>query len=67
MNEGRRRRPRPGGNVYGADTPGDLSAAVRGDPAFVYVPNSLSNTVDVISQRRLKVVEQFPVGGLPQH
>ncbi len=31
------------------------------------VPNSLSNTVDVISQRTLKIVAQFPVGALPQH
>ena len=53
--------------MYSADTPGDLSPAVRGDPALVYVPNSLSNTVDVISQRTLKIVEQFPVGALPQH
>ncbi len=58
---------RPIVNVYSADTPGDLSPAVRGDPALVYVPNSLSNTVDVISQRTLKIVEQFPVGALPQH
>ena len=48
-------------NVYSADAAGDLSPAVRGDPALVYVPNSLSNTVDVISQRTLKVVAQFPV------
>ena len=38
-----------------------------GDPALVYVPNSMSNTVDVISQRTLKVVGQFPTGALPQH
>ena len=54
-------------NVYGADAAGDLSPVVRGDPALVYVPNSLSNTVDVISQRTLKIVAQFPVGELPQH
>ena len=54
-------------NVYSADAAGDLSPVVRGDPALVYVPNSLSNTVDVISQRTLKVVAQFPVGALPQH
>jgi YVTN family beta-propeller protein len=54
-------------NVYAADAAGDLSPVVRGDPALVYVPNSLSNTVDVISQRTLKVVAQFPVGALPQH
>ena len=54
-------------NVYSADAAGDLSSVVRGDPALVYVPNSLSNTVDVISQRTLKIVAQFPVGALPQH
>ena len=40
---------------------------MQGDPALVYVPNSMSNTVDVISQRTMKVVEQFPTGALPQH
>jgi DNA-binding beta-propeller fold protein YncE len=40
---------------------------VRGDPALVYVPNSLSNTVDVISQKTFKVVEHFATGALPQH
>jgi DNA-binding beta-propeller fold protein YncE len=54
-------------NVYSADTPADLSPAVRGDPALVYVPNSMSNTVDVINQRTFKIVEHFPVGALPQH
>ena len=54
-------------NVYSADAAGDLSPVVRGDPALVYVPNSLSNTVDVISQRTLKIVAEFPVGALPQH
>ena len=33
----------------------------------MYVPNSLSNTVDVISQRTFKIVAQFPTGALPQH
>jgi DNA-binding beta-propeller fold protein YncE len=54
-------------NVYSADTPGNLSATVRADPALVYVPNSMSNTVDVISQRTFKVVASFPTGALPQH
>jgi YVTN family beta-propeller protein len=58
---------RPALNVYRDAAAGDLSAAVRGDPALVYVPNSMSNTVDVISQRTLKVVDRFPVGALPQH
>jgi YVTN family beta-propeller protein len=58
---------RPAVDVYRHAAAGDLSAAVIGDPALVYVPNSMSNTVDVISQRTLKVVDRFPVGALPQH
>jgi DNA-binding beta-propeller fold protein YncE len=54
-------------NIYRADAAGDLSPAVQGDPALVYVPNSMSNTVDVISQRTMKIVAQFPTGALPQH
>jgi DNA-binding beta-propeller fold protein YncE len=52
-------------NVYAADR--RLSPAVRGDPALVYVPNSESNTVDVISQKTFRVVDSFRVGTLPQH
>jgi YVTN family beta-propeller protein len=67
--------PRPGRipalldrhDVYAAERPGRLSRIVRGDPARVYVPNSESNTVDVISQRSFKVIDHFPVGRLPQH
>jgi YVTN family beta-propeller protein len=44
-----------------------LSSVVRNDPARVYVPNSQSNTVDVISQRTGKVIRHFAVGALPQH
>ena len=33
--------------------------------ALVYVPNSQSNTVDVIDQRTFKVVDHFAVGALP--
>jgi len=33
----------------------------------VYVPNTRSDTVDVISQRTFKIVEHFAVGTLPQH
>jgi YVTN family beta-propeller protein len=54
-------------DVYAADRPGMLSPAVRHDPALVYVPNSGSNTVDVIDQRSRKVVAHFPVGAEPQH
>jgi YVTN family beta-propeller protein len=60
---------RPGSpvNVYAADAAGNLSPVVRSDPALVYVPNSESNTVDVISQRTFKIVGHFDTGQLPQH
>jgi DNA-binding beta-propeller fold protein YncE len=54
-------------NVYAADAAGMFSPQVHGDPALVYVPNSMSNTVDVISQRTMRVVASFPTGALPQH
>lgn len=54
-------------NVYAHDGAGQLAAAVRSDPALVYVPNTMSNTVTIISQRTLKVVGQFATGQLPQH
>lgn len=54
-------------NVYAADGPNMLSPTVRNDPALVYVPNSQSNTVDVISQKTFKIIEHFAVGALPQH
>jgi DNA-binding beta-propeller fold protein YncE len=63
------RTPRTGRpiDVYRLDGPHDLSPAVAGDAALVYVPNSMSNTVDVISQRTFKIVAQFSTGELPQH
>jgi DNA-binding beta-propeller fold protein YncE len=53
--------------VYAHDGPNDLSPAVRGVPPRVYVPNSASNTVDVIDQRTFKIVAHYHVGSLPQH
>jgi DNA-binding beta-propeller fold protein YncE len=54
-------------DVYRYDRAGNLSPAVASDPALVYVPNSMSNTVDVISQRTFKVIGSFATGELPQH
>jgi DNA-binding beta-propeller fold protein YncE len=54
-------------NVYAADRSGNLSAEARLARAYVYVPNSDSNTVDVIDQRTFRIVEHFAVGALPQH
>jgi DNA-binding beta-propeller fold protein YncE len=54
-------------DIYAADRPRRLSAVVRHDPPRVYVPNSISDTVDVIDQRSYKIVDHFPTGALPQH
>jgi YVTN family beta-propeller protein len=57
----------PGVNVYehaGAD---DLSPAVADHLRRVYVPNSESNTVDVIDQDTMEIVDHFDVGARPQH
>jgi YVTN family beta-propeller protein len=54
-------------DVYAADRPNALSPAVAGDRALVYVPNSKSNTVDVIDPSTYTIVEHFAVGRLPQH
>jgi DNA-binding beta-propeller fold protein YncE len=68
-------RPQPGQipplldrrDVYAATRPNRLSPVVRRDPARVYVPNSESATVDVISQRTYRLIRRIPVGALPQH
>jgi len=54
-------------NVYAADTPSAFHGAARHARPLIYVPNSLSNTVDVIDPRTYKIVEHFAVGALPQH
>jgi YVTN family beta-propeller protein len=54
-------------DIYAADRPNELSPVVRGFRSLVYVPNSLSNTVDVIDPVTYKIVEHFAVGALPQH
>jgi YVTN family beta-propeller protein len=54
-------------DVYAADRPGLLAPAVRRFPSRVYVPNSESNTVSVIDPGTYKVIDEFPVGSLPQH
>jgi len=54
-------------DVYAADRRNRLAARVRHDPARVYVPNSRSDSVDVISQRSGRIVGHFAVGAVPQH
>jgi len=57
----------PGVDVYAGTTVGKLSPAVAADPPRVYVPNSVSNTVDVIDPTTFRVIDHFPVGATPQH
>jgi YVTN family beta-propeller protein len=54
-------------DIYAADRANALSPAVKGDRSLVYVPNSLSDTVDVIDPTTAQIVEHFAVGRLPQH
>jgi YVTN family beta-propeller protein len=54
-------------DVYAADRPGNLSPTVRRHRALVYVPNTNSNTVTVIDQQSMTVIDTFPAGHEPQH
>jgi YVTN family beta-propeller protein len=54
-------------DVYSADRPNQLSATVKDYPSRVYVPNTESNSVDVIDPATYKVIDHFKVGRLPQH
>ncbi len=54
-------------DVYAADRPGALSPVVRADPPRIYVPNSTSDTVDVIDPATYRVVDHFAVDAQPQH
>jgi YVTN family beta-propeller protein len=54
-------------NVYAHDGANQIAPAARSARQLVYVPNSRSDTVDVINPRTYKIVGHFPVGGLPQH
>ena len=54
-------------DIYSETRPGKLSPVVRDFPRRVYVPNSGSNTVDVIDPETYKIVDHFRVGKQPQH
>jgi YVTN family beta-propeller protein len=54
-------------DVYAADKPGMISPQIAGDRALVYVPNSMDNTVSVIDQATMTVINTFKVGNEPQH
>jgi YVTN family beta-propeller protein len=55
------------GPPYAHTTPQDMSPTVAGVPTRVYVPNSESNTVDVIDPATFKVIDHHSVGKVPQH
>src|ERR1700758_363765 len=54
-------------DIYAATRVGKLSPAVKGFPDLIYVPNSGSNTVDVIDPHTFRVIDHFKVGRQPQH
>jgi YVTN family beta-propeller protein len=54
-------------NVYANATGGKFASAVQGVPARVYVPNSVSNTVDVIDPATFTIISRFRVPTRPQH
>src|SRR4051794_3048083 len=54
-------------NVYQFTQANQLAPSVRDIPSRVYVPNGMSNTVSVIDPNTMAVIDQYPVGQLPQH
>jgi DNA-binding beta-propeller fold protein YncE len=54
-------------DIYSETRPGKLSPTVRKFPDLIYVPNSGSNTVDVIDPRTFRIVNHFKVRKQPQH
>jgi YVTN family beta-propeller protein len=56
-----------GGNVYAQAGAGMLNDVTRRAKPMVYVPNTISNTVDEINPVTYKVVRRFKVGAVPQH
>jgi len=54
-------------NIYSETHAGKLSPTVRNFPDLVYVPNSDSNTVDVIDPHTFRIVDHFKVKRQPQH
>ncbi len=57
----------PSSSVYAAAGANMLSPAVRGARPLVYVPESMSDYVDVIDPATYKVVDRYRTGGRPQH
>jgi len=54
-------------NIYSADSADNFSEVVKNYPAYIYVPNTQSNTVTVIDQKSRKIIGTHKVGREPQH
>jgi YVTN family beta-propeller protein len=54
-------------NIYAHDAAGMLSPNVAGVPSLVYVPNTESNTVNVVDPGTYRIISTFPVPARPQH
>lgn len=57
----------PAPNVYAATVGPDVIPTVADIPGRVYVPNTVSNTVDVIDPQTYRVIARLPVGREPHH
>jgi DNA-binding beta-propeller fold protein YncE len=54
-------------DLYSHDRAGMLSGLAARALPRIYVPNSAGDSVDVIDPQKLRVVDHFSVGALPQH
>jgi YVTN family beta-propeller protein len=59
--------PPPDFNVYANTLSGVVPCPLCELPPRVYIPNSSSNTVDVIDPLTFKVIDHFAVGAIPHH
>lgn len=54
-------------NVYAGTAPVKFSANVQGHRELVYVPNTLSNSVQVIDPKTYQIIDRFGTGKDPHH
>lgn len=54
-------------DIYSETRPDKFNPVVQGFPSRLYVPNSLSDTVDIIDPETYRIIESFPAGEEPQH
>lgn len=59
--------PVPAENVYAATRGPELHPDVAGIPVRAYVPNTLSDTVDVIDPQTYRITARLRVGHVPHH